>query len=179
MTRRKPEADWWDPTPSESAAEYAARVTGPEAWSHSRDAGGRGGGRVSLGPDLHDLGNARWLVAQHGADLRYVRPWRRWLAWDGRRWAPDATGEAERRAQQIVAALLRAAADAPDETRQRQLIAHAQRSASAPRMDSLLKLASTQAELAATPETFNADPWLFNTLTGTLDLRTGALCPHD
>src|SRR5947209_7929088 len=97
--------------------------------------------------EMHDLGNARWLVETHGADLRYVKAWRSWLVWDGKRWATDDTSEPERRAQQIIPALLQAAAAETDKGRQALLITHAQRTASAPRMESLLKLASSQSEL--------------------------------
>ena len=41
-----------------------------------------------------ELGYARRLVHVYGAHLRYVAAWRRWLVWDGRRWAHDATGQA-------------------------------------------------------------------------------------
>src|SRR4029450_519476 len=42
-------------------------------------------------PHLTDYGNARRLVAAHGADLRYVPVWNKWLAWDGMRWGPSPT----------------------------------------------------------------------------------------
>jgi putative DNA primase/helicase len=48
---------------------------------------------------LTDLGNARRLVALHGADLCYLAAWKKWLVWDGRRWAPDDTEEVMRRAK--------------------------------------------------------------------------------
>ncbi len=43
-----------------------------------------------------DLGYAKPLVAVYGNRLRYVHAWRRWLVWDGHRWAHDATGQAAR-----------------------------------------------------------------------------------
>ena len=41
-----------------------------------------------------ELGYARRLVKVYGARLRYVPAWRRWLLWDGTRWAHDSTGQA-------------------------------------------------------------------------------------
>jgi hypothetical protein len=49
-----------------------------------------------------DLGNAERLVHHHGRDLRFVSLWRMWLAWDGRRWRPDDSGEVHRRAKATV-----------------------------------------------------------------------------
>ncbi|MBD3334438.1 MAG: hypothetical protein GF355_02890 [Candidatus Eisenbacteria bacterium] len=42
-----------------------------------------------------------------------------------------------------------------------------------------MEFAQTEAPLAALPEEFDADPWAFNVLNGTLDLHTGELRPHD
>jgi putative DNA primase/helicase len=53
-------------------------------------------------PHLTDTGNAARLVRRHGRDLRYCHPWGRWLVWDGRRWAPDATAEAVRRVKETA-----------------------------------------------------------------------------
>ncbi len=43
-----------------------------------------------------ELGYARRLIAVYGDRLRYVPAWRRWLVWDGKRWAHDSTGQAAR-----------------------------------------------------------------------------------
>jgi hypothetical protein len=51
---------------------------------------------------LTDYGNAERLVATHGRDLRHCHPWVKWLAWDGRRWVVDDTGEVMRRAKATV-----------------------------------------------------------------------------
>ncbi len=55
--------------------------------------------------NLTDLGNAERLVARHSHDLRYVHPWGKWLAWAGRRWAVDASGQVERLAVETVRAV--------------------------------------------------------------------------
>jgi len=43
-----------------------------------------------------ELGYARRLIDVYGDRLRYVPAWRRWLVWDGKRWAIDGTGQAAR-----------------------------------------------------------------------------------
>ncbi|GEM_PF-4609200 len=59
---------------------------------------------------LTDLGNAELFVALHGEDVRFVHPWRRWLVWDGARWAEDLEGRAHLLASDVSAALYREAA---------------------------------------------------------------------
>src|SRR6266545_392115 len=66
---------------------------------------------------LTDLGNARRVVERHGADLRFVHPWKTWLVWDGRRWAEDTTAEAVRRVKETQGALYDGAADRLKELR--------------------------------------------------------------
>src|SRR5580658_8295905 len=36
-----------------------------------------------------DLANAARFIDLHGADLRWVGSWNKWLAWDGKRWERD------------------------------------------------------------------------------------------
>ena len=65
-----------------------------------------------------DLGNARRLRALHGESLRYCHPWRKWLAWDGRRWEEDATARVLRFARHVVAEIIREAAALEGEDRE-------------------------------------------------------------
>lgn len=126
--------------------------------------------------NLTDLGNARRFVNQHHKNVRYVRAWKRsWVIWDGIRWSPDETGEAERLAKMTVRSMQREAAAIEDPDVRESLLKHAARSESAGRIRSMLELASTEPEIACVPDVFDADPWLLNVENGTLDLRTGDL----
>lgn len=50
---------------------------------------------------LTEIGNAQRLADANISRLRYVHPWKTWLAWDGRRWRRDSTG-AELEAAKVV-----------------------------------------------------------------------------
>jgi putative DNA primase/helicase len=139
-----------------------------------------------------DMGNARRLVNNHRKRLRYV-PGMGWLAWDVTRWARDSDGETMRLAKQTVrgieleaAAMFETAVREPDEfVREKALktatarLAHAKRSQSQPRLDALLTCASTEKPFVAHADQLDADPWLLNTVNGTVNLRTGELRAHD
>jgi putative DNA primase/helicase len=51
---------------------------------------------------FNDHGNAERLIAMFGADLRYCHPFKKWLVWDGNRWAIDDTDQARRLAKKAM-----------------------------------------------------------------------------
>jgi putative DNA primase/helicase len=149
-------------------------------------------------PHETDMGNARRFAADHGADAHYVHDWKKWLFWDGKRWAIDRTGKAERRAKQTVKRLFDEAdkefrsatkelrdADPSDEDLIRQLKARAKKaqqlvifalkSEHADRIAAMLKLARSEPDIPVLPTDLDKDPYLFNVQNGTLNLRTGTL----
>jgi putative DNA primase/helicase len=125
-----------------------------------------------------DLGNARQLIADHGADLLHV-PGVGWLVWDGCRFAPDQTGAVHRRAKATVRAMLVRAAALTDDDQRKRAIVHALASHSAGRIRAMVELAATEPEVIASPDDLDTDPLLLNCLNGTLDLRTRTLRPHE
>lgn len=125
-----------------------------------------------------DLGNARRLVLRHGHDLRYTES-HGWLCWDGKRWQRDGSGEVMRRAKETARAILVEASKIDDARQQRELVQWAQQSQSAARLAQMIELAKSEPEIViADAGALDGDPWLFNCLNGTIDLRSGTLHPH-
>src|SRR5206468_2052699 len=54
----------------------------------------------------------------------------------------------------------------------------ARKSEAAERRLAMVKLAKYETGIPVLPIELDADPWLLNVMNGTLNLRTGALCPH-
>ena len=126
-----------------------------------------------------DVGNAERFVGQHGTEVRYCHTWKRWLEWDGTRWAVDETGEIYRRARATVAAIFRAAIALEDDDDRQRLVKFALRSEVEARLKAMVSLAQSDQHLAITARGLDPDPWALNVANGTLDLRTGELLPHD
>jgi putative DNA primase/helicase len=127
---------------------------------------------------LSDMGNARRLVAVHGADLRYCHTWGGWVAWDTRRWLRDDSGEAVRRGKDVVRTIYREASGCTDKDQRTALAKHAARCESESKVRAMLAMAESEPELVIRPEDFDQDLWLLNVQNGTLDLRTATLRPH-
>jgi len=126
-----------------------------------------------------ELGYARRLIRVYGDRLRYVPAWRRWLIWDGQRWAHDATGQAQRWMKAIARRLTTDAIALEDEQKRRAAVSLARRGESSAGVKGALTLAGTENGIVVTPDDLDADPFLLNCRNGVLDLRSGELRPHD
>jgi P4 family phage/plasmid primase-like protien len=136
--------------------------------------GGRGAQRESF--NNTDLGNAERFVAQHGENVRYCYPWRKWLVCTGARWERDETGRVHRLAKEAVRSIYREASEEEDEDKRKALAKHARASESETRIRAMLELAKS--EVPVSPDKLDADPMLLNASNGTIDLRTGELREH-
>lgn len=126
---------------------------------------------------LTDLWNARRLVREHGADLRYSHEEKAWLAWDGQRWQRDRTGEIARRAKATVDGL-HMEGRRSNRLDSRDLLKHSIKSMSQRSIVAMIALAESEPGIPVIADELDADPWLLNVANGTLDLRTGALRSH-
>jgi putative DNA primase/helicase len=126
-----------------------------------------------------ELGYARRLIHVYGDRLRYVPAWRRWLAWDGARWAHDSDGQAQRWMKAIARRITADAMAEPDADLRRALLREARRGESSHAVAGALTLAGTEREVAVSPDRLDADPFLLNCANGTLDLRTREQHGHD
>jgi putative DNA primase/helicase len=112
--------------------------------------------------------------------------------YDGRRWAEDATAEVVRRVNNTQRALYRSAAgqlqalgEVGDDQHRKdefarlsRVLKHALSWQDARTIERCVKLMRSEPGVPVLPHQLDADPFLFNVLNGTLDLRTGELRPH-
>ena len=125
-----------------------------------------------------ELGYAHRLIHVYGGQMRYIPAWRRWLTWDGKRWAHDQTGQVPRWAKVIARRMTTAALAETDKDKRTSRLAASRRGESSHAIAGALNLASTEHSIVVTPGDLDADPFLLNCANGVLDLRTGELGPH-
>jgi putative DNA primase/helicase len=124
-----------------------------------------------LPPRLSEEALALRFSRQYEGELRFVAGWGRWMCWDGARWRQDDTLAVFDRCRAICR---RASAECGDAQERAAIkIAAAQTVAATER------LARSDRRHAALVEQWDADPWLLNTPTGTVDLHTGELHRHE
>ncbi|MGI9079735.1 MAG: DNA primase family protein [Acidimicrobiales bacterium] len=181
----------WSKTIDEVAAEVHADVgdlkasVGSVGWDKALEDGAAraalkdGDGAHPVDPGhLTDVGNSERLIARYGDDFRYVASWAAWLVWDGKRWKRDAKGEVYEAAKAVAANLWIQVATETDPDRRKALARWASQSEGANRIEAMIKLARTAPEIVVDTDELDADPWLFNVVNGTVDLRGGPVRPH-
>ena len=147
--------------------------------------------------DYTDLGNAEAMASVFGDSLCYTPEWG-WCFFDGARWETDVSYRAMEASRDIAQALMvsakewlgrvndELAEEAIDPTSEEgkrrlkpagNLYAHAMKAQSEHGITAMVAL--NKAYMIASASNYNADPWLLNTPTGVVDLKTGEMMPHD
>ena len=126
-----------------------------------------------------DTGNAERFADQHAGKVRHCWATGRWLVWSKTHWAEDATGAVYRLATKTARGIYQEAARCTDDELRGKLAKWATASESRQRIEAMLHLARSQEGIAVNIEDLDSDPWLFNCISGTLDLKAGKLKPHD
>ena len=136
---------------------------------------------LRLPESLTDLANGRRLVHQHGQEIRWCQPWKKWLVWNGKRWKVDDTLEVERRAVGISDWLwdeMRRVGKDIGESMFTRVCHYVKKSSDRSPIEKMISSAKALPECHVLPEQLDSDPWLLNVLNGTIDLRNGELRPH-
>jgi len=95
-----------------------------DTFVHRFEAGATAGGPDILSRLHNDHGNAERLIAMYGEDLRYCHAFRKWLVWDGMRWAVDDTDQSRRLGKQAMLEFLKLAIERGDNEKARSSRVH-------------------------------------------------------
>jgi putative DNA primase/helicase len=122
-----------------------------------------------------DTTNAYRLLAEHGKDIRYNAPWKKWIVWDGKHWELDDGYLIHDRGLQMIRGIYAELLKTADYRDRLDIEKHAMQSESARRRKAFVEVASWIPELNVKTDNLDNDPWLFNVENGTIDLRTGEI----
>jgi putative DNA primase/helicase len=136
---------------------------------------------ADLSCDLSKLGETDTDNAQRFAtrftDKVIYTPGRSWLVYDGRRWCPDAVHRCIEFAKEAARLIADESQYLDNEQSKAARANFSKASLSKGALDRMLDLA--KGLLTVEDSKLDADQWLFNTETATIDLRTGFHEPHD
>ncbi|MER5507175.1 phage/plasmid primase, P4 family [Streptomyces sp. NPDC002766] len=121
---------------------------------------------------------AERFLEQHSAALRHVHGIG-WHHWDGARWKLDEERVDVEAAIATTKRALAEALDMPKSDERDTLYAEVRRAESASGIEGMLKLAGAMKPISAPARALDADPYLFNTPAGTVDLGEGTIREND
>ncbi|MFJ8589542.1 phage/plasmid primase, P4 family [Streptomyces sp. NPDC093595] len=116
---------------------------------------------------------AERFIAEHGDSLRYVHNIG-WHEWDGARWLLDEERTDLDHAVETVKNALRELEDLSGQERD-DLYKDIRKSESASGLEGMVKIASSRKPISVGSKQLDADPYLFNTPTGTVHLLEGTV----
>ncbi len=108
------------------------------------------------------------FAGRHGGDLRFCNAWGRWYRYNGTCWTEERTLQAFDLARRIC----RDNCDGAPDAAKRRL-------SDGSTVAAVVKLASSDRQLATVPEQWNEADYLLPTPGGTINLRTGEMCRNN
>jgi putative DNA primase/helicase len=125
-----------------------------------------------------DTTNAFRLFAQHGSDIRYNAPWKKWLVWNGRYWELDEGYLVHDRGLRMIRGMYAELLQTADYRDRLDIERHAMQSESARRRKAFIEVASWIPELNVKTDDLDTNPWLLNVENGTIELKAGEMREH-
>ena len=126
-----------------------------------------------------DCGNAERLAFLHGDRLRWS-PSLGWLQFDNTRWRPVDETVVAGLARGVSNQLFKQAGEESDDAgRSSMLASWGLESQKASAIRSMVSLLRSEPGIMVDADDLDADPWLLNTGSGTIDLKTGRLRTHN
>ncbi|MHC1597242.1 MAG: DNA primase family protein [Methermicoccaceae archaeon] len=124
----------------------------------------------------NDHGNAKLFVSKYGSYVRYCAAWGKWLIWDAvgelrGRWVVDETERIMAFARTIPEDMRRWVEAAEDEKEWGRRESWRKRCGNATRLKAMLELARGDASMSVSPDQLDANGWLLNCQSGTIELR--------
>lgn len=126
----------------------------------------------------NDTGNADRLADLHGHELIYCTERQSYYVWTGRQWRFDAFVEVEKRAEKTMLDAFAEAKHIFDADTRKKFCKFINSSLSRAGLANMMHLAKKKVRQVSVNE-LDCDPSLLNVENGTVDLKTGALRPHN
>lgn len=139
---------------------------------------------TTLADTFGDADNGSRFAARHRGRFLFVHAARKWLRWDGQRWANCEKREEKRAALEVLREALtdahKALAEAPTDRNRASANAALSAYRNERRADALLNVAAVGPGMSiASPADLDANPFLLGVRNGVVDLRTGTLLAAD
>ena len=127
---------------------------------------------------LTESENGRILAKLIRSRARFNVTSGRWMFHDGKRFTQDDTGFVERYAKAVARKTSQLMLAPPPDATDKEAYQFFKSTSKASGIQAMMRLAQTEPGISARMVDFDRDPFLFNTLDGTVDLQTGKIRAH-
>jgi len=128
---------------------------------------------------LTDTGNAHRFVQMFGEKIRFNVDNKRWMFWNGKNWQTDMFGNIKNYAEVVIEKMRLQAKSENDEDTRKAMLQNVRRALQSSGKVAMIKEAEHVEGIPVSNDDFDRDPFLFNTASGIVDLKTGDIEPHD
>ena len=129
--------------------------------------------------ELTETRHAERFIRDHGKNVGFISNQKKWIVWNGKFWGVDEQGEIFKLLEKVTDKIWKRISTMADDAFgiKRKWIRYATRLHSFVGINNLLKLVSNELVMAFSD--FDQDPYLFNCENGVIDLKKGAIQPHN
>ena len=129
--------------------------------------------------DLNDTGNAHRFVDKFGDDIKYNVDNKMWMIWNGINWQFDIFGNVKNLAETLIHEMKDEAFSITDADSQKEMLKNVNRLFNKSGKESMLIEAQHLEMIPVNNDTFDKNDYLFNCLSGVVNLRNGAIMEHN
>lgn len=123
--------------------------------------------------NLTDLGNAKRFVSMHQRNIKFVKKWKCWMIWTGKRWENRDNAGMVPLVEEMIMQILNEAGGMISSDESEKLRKHAKSTEAEGRIMATIRLAQGLPGITADPDDFDNNKYLFNVINGTINLRSG------
>ena len=129
--------------------------------------------------DLNDTGNAHRFVDKFGDDIKYNVDNKMWMIWNGINWQFDIFGNVKNLAETLIHEMKDEAFSITDADSQKEMLKNVNRLFNKSGKESMLIEAQHLEMIPVNNDTFDKNDYLFNCLSGVVNLRNGVIMEHN
>ena len=129
--------------------------------------------------DLNDTGNAHRFVDKFGDDIKYNVDNKMWMIWNGINWQFDIFGQVKNLAEELIREMKDEAFSVNDADTQKSMLKNVDRLFNKSGKENMLSEAQHLDMIPVNNDTFDKNDYLFNCLSGIVNLRNGNIMEHN
>lgn len=129
--------------------------------------------------DFNDTGNAHRFVDRFGEDIKYNVDNKTWMIWNGINWQFDIFGNVKNLAEELIRDMKNEAFSITDADTQKEMLKNVNRLFNKSGKEAMLVEAQHLELIPVNNDMFDKNDYLFNCLSGVVNLRNGSVMEHN